>query len=114
MQAGKARGPCPHTSQDCAMQIKDKITAKLQAALTPAKLEVIDDSAKHAGHIGHPGSGHPGEMSASETHFTVKVVSDAFSGKSRIARHRMVNEILADEFRGGVHALAIEAKAVGE
>lgn len=96
------------------MTLKDRITAKLEAALAPGSLEVIDDSAKHAGHIGHPGSGHPGQISASQTHFTVKVVSAAFAGKSRIDRHRMVNALLADEFRDGVHALAIVAKAVGE
>ena len=96
------------------MTVKDRMTDKLRAALAPVVLEVIDDSHKHAGHIGHPGSGHPGVMSASETHFTVKVVSDAFSGKTRLARHRMVNEILADELRNGVHALAIHANAPNE
>lgn len=96
------------------MSLKDRITAKLSTALSPASLEVIDDSAKHAGHIGHPGSGHPGQMSAMETHFTVKVVSAAFAGKSRIDRHRIVNNLLAGEFADGLHALAIEAKATGE
>lgn len=96
------------------MTIKDRITTRLRDALSPASLEVIDDSAKHAGHIGHPGSGHPGQMSAMETHFTVKVVSAAFIGKTRLARHRMVNELLAQEFADGLHALAIEARAVGE
>ena len=96
------------------MSIKDRITTKLTSTLSPASLEVIDDSAKHAGHIGHPGSGHPDQMSASETHFTIKVVSTAFAGKTRLARHRMINELLATEFANGMHALAIEAKAVGE
>ena len=96
------------------MSIKDRITAKLTRALAPLSLEVIDDSARHAGHIGHPGSGHPGQMSSSETHFTVKVVSEAFAGKSRVARHRLVNETLAAEFADGMHALAIEARAAGE
>ena len=96
------------------MSMKDQITAKLNAALAPAGLEVIDDSHRHAGHIGHPGSGHPGEMSASETHFTVKVVSAAFAGKSRLARHRLVNDLLSAELKGGVHALAIVARAPGE
>ncbi len=96
------------------MSIKDRITAKLSAGLAPALLEVTDDSAKHAGHIGNPGSGHPGVMSAAETHFTVKVVSAAFAGKSRLARHRMVNELLAGEFADGMHALAIDARAAGE
>ena len=96
------------------MTTKDRITAKLTAALTPQALEVIDDSHKHAGHIGHPGSGHAGTMSSSESHFTVKVVSAAFSGKPRIARHRLVNEVLAEELKTGVHALAIDARAPGE
>ncbi len=96
------------------MSVKDRITAKLTEALAPDALTVIDESHQHAGHIGHPGSGHPGVLSASETHFRVKVVSAAFAGKSRIERHRAVNAILADELAGGVHALAIEAKAAGE
>ena len=96
------------------MSMKDRINAKLTGALAPAMLEVIDDSHHHAGHIGHPGSGHPGQMSASETHFTVKVVSDSFAGKSRLARHRLVNDLLSEELKGGVHALAIHARAPGE
>jgi BolA protein len=96
------------------MSVKERIQGKLSAALAPLTLEVIDDSHKHAGHIGHPGSGHPGALSSTETHFTVKVVSAAFTGKTRLARHRAVNEILAEDLRGGVHALAIEARAPGE
>ena len=96
------------------MSVKDRITAKLTEALAPTLLEVIDDSHRHAGHIGHPGSGHPGAMSASETHFNVKVVSAAFAGKTRLARHRLVNDLLSAELQGGVHALAIEARAPGE
>ena len=96
------------------MSVKDRITAKLGAAFNPQALDVIDDSHSHAGHIGHPGSGHPGTTSATETHFTVKVVSEAFAGKTRLQRHRLVNEVLADELSGGVHALAIEARAPGD
>jgi len=96
------------------MSVKDRITDKLSAALEPLSLTVVDESSQHAGHIGHPGSGHPGEMSATETHFAVKIVSKAFTGKTRIERHRMVNAILAKELAGGVHALAIQAKAEGE
>ncbi|MFV0281730.1 MAG: BolA family protein [Rhodoblastus sp.] len=84
--------------------------AKLAAALDPVALEVIDDSHKHADHYVHPGgAGHQGE-----THFTVKIVSAAFAGKSRVQRHRAINEALAAELAGGVHALAIEARAPGE
>ena len=96
------------------MSVKARIEGKLTAALAPVALEVIDESHKHAGHIGHPGSGHPGAMSSSETHFQVKVVADAFIGKTRLARHRLINELLAEDLRSGVHALAIEARAPGE
>ena len=92
------------------MSVKERIKARLTAALSPAELDVIDDSAKHAGHQFHPGGVEP----RGETHFTVKVVSDAFAGKSRLARHRMVNELLAQELADGLHALAIVAKAPGE
>ena len=92
------------------MSVKDAMRTKLEGALTPVSLDVIDDSAKHAGHILHPGGVEP----HGETHFTVKVVSEAFVGKSRIDRHRMVNAILAQEIADGVHALAIQAKAPGE
>ena len=60
----------------------------------------------HAGHASSPQTG--------ESHFRVLVVSQAFQGKSRIERHRIVNAILADELKGGVHALAIKAFAPGE
>lgn len=96
------------------MSVKDRITAKLTGALAPQSLTVVDESHRHAGHIGHPGSGHPGALSSSETHFDVDVVSAAFAGKSRLERHRMVNAILAEELKGGVHALAIHARATGE
>jgi BolA protein len=92
------------------MSVKEAMRTKLEGALKPVSLDVIDDSAKHAGHILHPGGVEP----RGETHFTVKVVSEAFAGKSRIERHRMINALLADEIAGGVHALAIQAKAPGE
>ena len=93
-----------------AGRVKDRIRAKLYEALSPVSLEVIDDSHRHAGHMHHPG----GVGQQGETHFTVKIVSQAFEGKSRVQRHRTVNELLADELAGGVHALAIQAKAPGE
>ena len=93
-----------------AIPVKDRIRAKLSAALDPVSLDVIDDSHKHADHYVHPGgAGHQGG-----THFTVKIVSAAFSGKTRVQRHRAINEALAEEIAGGVHALAIEARAPGE
>lgn len=88
------------------MSVKDSIEAKLRASLSPIHLQVTDDSAAHHGHGGWREGG--------ETHFTVDVVSDAFAGRSRVERHRMVNTLLADELAGRVHALAIRAKAPGE
>lgn len=92
------------------MTVKETMVAKLTAALAPVSLDVIDDSAKHAGHILHPGGVEP----RGETHFTVRVTAAAFAGKSRLQRHRLVNEALAQELNDGVHALAIEARAPGE
>ncbi|MFN3889759.1 MAG: BolA family protein [Beijerinckiaceae bacterium] len=92
------------------MSVKETMRTKLERALNPLSLDVIDDSAKHAGHILHPGRVEP----RGETHFTVKVVAEAFAGKSRIERHRMINAILAQEIADGVHALAIQAQAPGE
>ncbi|WP_374307956.1 BolA family protein [Methylocella sp.] len=90
------------------------IRAKLEAAFAPDSVEVIDESHKHAGHahvMAHR-PGHAGQTGA--THFKVKVVSQAFSGKSRVDRHRAVNAALAQELDNGVHALAIDARAPGE
>ncbi|MCC3245842.1 BolA family transcriptional regulator [Methylocystis sp. WRRC1] len=89
--------------------VKASITSKLIEALAPVSLNVIDESHHHAGH-GHPGDKRHGN----ESHFRVEVVSAAFEGKSRVQRHRMVNELLAQEIAEGVHALAISAKAPGE
>ena len=91
----------------------DRIKAKLQAAFAPGSIEVIDESHKHASHahaMKRPGA----VASAGGTHFHVKVVSEAFKGKSLIERHRVINQLLRAEFDAGVHALAIEAKAPGE
>jgi BolA family transcriptional regulator, general stress-responsive regulator len=90
-----------------------RIREKLYAAFAPLSLEVIDDSRKHLGHtqlMRDSGKAAP----SGETHFTVKMVSEAFKDKSRIDRHRMVNAALRAEIAAGVHALAIEAKAPGE
>ncbi len=88
------------------MPMQDTIEEKLTAAFAPARLEVANESHMHAGHASSPGSG--------ESHFRVLVVSDRFQGKSRLERHRMVNEALAGELAGGIHALAIRALAPGE
>lgn len=88
------------------MGMSERIERKLRAAFAPKTLIVTDDSHKHHGHSGWREGG--------ETHFSVAVLSQAFAGKSRVERHRMVNETLAEELAGGVHALAISAKAPGE
>ena len=86
--------------------VATEIEQKLIAALAPSHLAVIDDSEKHRGHAGHNGSG--------ESHFTVEVVADMFTGQSRLGRQRMVHAALADLRQGKVHARAIRAKAPGE
>jgi BolA family transcriptional regulator, general stress-responsive regulator len=88
------------------MTVKDNITKKLREAFSPESLEVSDESHLHEGHSGHRPGG--------ETHFRVYIVSDAFEGKSRIERHRMINTLLAAELAGSLHALAIKAHAPGE
>jgi len=88
------------------MQVRTRITEKLSAAFAPQSLDVEDESHRHEGHSGHRPGG--------ETHFRVHIVSEAFRGKSRIERHRMINQILSAELAGGVHALAIHANAPSE
>jgi len=96
------------------MSIQTDIEEKLQREFSPERLSVINESHLHAGHH-HEESGHHSKFDGSgETHFRVRLVSAAFAGKSRIERHRAVNELLADELRAGVHALAIEPAAPGE
>jgi BolA protein len=88
------------------MNTRDTITEKLTEAFKPQNLRVEDESHKHEGHAGHRPGG--------ETHFRVYIVSEAFRGKSRIDRHRMINTVLARELEDGVHALALHASAPGE
>ena len=88
------------------MRTADIMTEKLTAAFAPADLAIEDESHRHEGHAGHRPGG--------QTHFRVTIVAEAFRGRSRIERHRMINEVLAAELQGGVHALAINAKAPGE
>jgi BolA protein len=88
------------------MSVERDIKDKLTEAFAPEALEIVNDSHRHAGHAGSPGTG--------ASHFTIKVVSAAFAGKSRLERHRMVNEVLAQELAGKIHALAIKALAPEE
>jgi BolA protein len=75
------------------------IRERLEAALAPESLEIIDESHKHAGHASAGGAGH----------FEVKIVSKAFEGKSPIQRHRMVFDAMGDLMQTEVHALSIQA-----
>jgi BolA family transcriptional regulator, general stress-responsive regulator len=88
------------------MSVEATIRQKLLQTFQPSRLEVINDSHLHAGHRGSPGTG--------ESHFRVLMVSAEFTGKSRLQRHRMVNEALAKELQGKVHALALDLRAPGE
>ncbi|KAB0677050.1 BolA family protein [Aureimonas leprariae] len=93
---------------------RETIEAKLGEAFRPERLEVIDESHLHAGHH-HVASGHHADFDGSPgTHFRVRIVAEAMRGRSRIARHRLVNETLKAELEAGVHALAIEAAGPGE
>lgn len=87
-------------------EIADRIRSKLEAALSPMRLDIQDDSAKH--------SGHSGAREGGESHFSVLIVADAFEGLNRVARQRQINTILADELAGPVHALSIQAKTPAE
>ena len=84
----------------------DTIRQTLQTALDPARLDIIDESDQHAGHAG----AHP----EGETHFRVTIVADAFAGLTRIERHRKVNDLLAGELAGALHALALKTLAPDE
>jgi BolA family transcriptional regulator, general stress-responsive regulator len=83
------------------MSRKERIETILTDRFAPTRLEVVDESHLHEGHGGwRPGG---------ETHFRVRIAAPAFTGASRVARHRLVNDALAGEIDGGLHALAIEA-----
>lgn len=88
------------------MSAEARIKEKLMIALRPTRLDVINESEMHAGHRSSPGTG--------ESHFRVLIVSEAFAGKSRVERHRMVNTALDGEIGGRVHALALATYAPGE
>lgn len=82
----------------------ERIRAVVQEKLRPVRLEVRDDSAAHVGHVGGGGKGH----------FQVRIVSEAFSGKSLVERHRMVHDALAALLETDIHALALVTKAPDE
>jgi BolA protein len=84
------------------MIVQQSIEAKLRDGLSPGYLAILNESHMHS------------VPANSETHFKVVVVSDAFAGKSRVARHQAVNRLLAEELAGPVHALSIQAHTPGE
>jgi len=88
------------------MSVAETIRFKLTDALSPTRVEIEDESAKHQGHAGWRLGG--------ETHFNVTVVSSAFDGKSRVERQRMVYGILAEEMAAQVHALALTTRTPAE
>ncbi|MBU1210452.1 MAG: BolA family transcriptional regulator [Alphaproteobacteria bacterium] len=88
------------------MSIEQQMREKLMVALEPTRLDILNESEQHAGHRSSPGTGN--------SHFRLLIVSPVFTGKSRVARHRLVNEILAEELGGLVHAMALRTYAPGE
>lgn len=88
------------------MRVAPVMQKKLEDGLNPTRLVINDDSHRHAGHAGHNPEG--------ESHFSIVVVADAFTGKSRVERHRMVNALLAEELAGRVHALALTTLSPAE
>lgn len=82
------------------MRIADKIRTSLTEAFAPERLEVVNESHRHAGHAGDDGSG--------ESHFRVAIRAAAFAGQSRLARHRAVHAALGPALMAQIHALALE------
>ena len=86
--------------------VAHRIRERLTAALNPVRLEIVDESHRHAGHAGSRPGG--------ETHFRVEVVAAAFQGKSRLERQRLVYAALKDEMSQQIHALSLVTRAPGE
>jgi BolA protein len=88
------------------VSVADTIRDKLTARFTPSRLEIVDESHRHAGHAGARPEG--------ETHFAVTIVAPAFKGLNRVARQRLVYETLADELATRIHALSLTTRAPDE
>ena len=86
--------------------ITQTLHAKLPTAFAPTRLEITDESSRHAGHAGSSDAG--------ESHFDVTIESQAFAGANKVARQRMIYKALAEELAGPVHALSLKALAPGE
>ena len=88
------------------MSVANSIQAKLTDAFSPTRLDIVDESHLHAGHIGARPEG--------ETHFRVEIVSAAFEGVARVERQRRIYRVLADELADRVHALALQVRSPAE
>ena len=86
--------------------IATEMLRRLDSALSPTRVELTDDSERHRGHGGYNPAG--------ESHFTLEIESEAFAGRSRVERQRMVYKALGDLMHDRVHALQIRARAPGE
>ena len=86
--------------------VATEMLRRLNSALSPTKIELVDDSEQHRGHGGYNPAG--------ESHFTLRIESSAFAGKSRVERQRMVYAALGELMDSRVHALSIKANAAGE
>ncbi len=92
--------------QAAAKPRKARMQSVLTEAFRPSRLDIEDESARHAGHAG----AHP----AGETHFRIEIVSDMFTSRSRVERSRMVHSALASEFASGLHALSLNLNSPSE
>ncbi|MES1990079.1 MAG: BolA family protein [Pseudomonadota bacterium] len=88
------------------MTVAEIIAGKLKKAFSPLSLLIEDQSHQHKGHAGH--------REGVETHFHVTIVSNVFEGQSRVARHRMVTNVLKEEIGNPVHALALKTQTPAE
>ena len=88
------------------MRVAEIINQKLTESLSPTILEIVDDSHKHAGHAGARPEG--------ESHFSVKIISRVFEGKSRVQRQRLVYQALSEEMTGRIHALSLHTLSPNE
>ena len=88
-------------------QISEFLVNELEKAFSPQSLEVINESHLHEGH-------QPAFDGTGETHFRIRIVAKSFQGKTRLERHRLINQVVYPQMQNGLHAIAIEAKAPGE
>jgi BolA family transcriptional regulator, general stress-responsive regulator len=93
------------------MSVAQTIQRKITDRLSPSALEVTDESHLHAGHAGAPETNKDGR---GESHFRICVVSEQFEGLSRVARQRIINDILREELAGQIHALAMKTLTPAE